>query len=259
MTKANKFDYCNEVTHFTKGDLENALETSYQTFTKIIKEEILVGNNKNIESNDKVICFSESPYHCLKQNGKLNKEHFKTYSPFGFQICKKYLYEKGGRPVIYSNKNEIQYLADEIKWRHANLQPNWYAPEEQKSDPSKKYDNYSWQREWRIKIDSMQLNPNEIKLVFPNKDWIDRFIREHTKEFHNPDCETCPCQVECEIIDYKEYFDPIEYSKIENKCPIPAKFKWILINMNGDMSELEEYYQEEFNKRKAVINTRSPR
>jgi len=219
MKKSKKYDYCNEVTHFTRGDDRYSLESGYQKFSKILAEENILGSNRNIQSGEEVVCFTESPFHCLKPNSQLNLESFKTYHPFGFQISKKTLYNKGGRPVIYSNHDEFELLHDDLKW------------------------SYSWQREWRLKSAGLQLIPNEIKLVLPNDEWIDRFKSDHTQQYHTPGCSTCPCQIELTIIKFKDYHQPAENVTLENQCPVPAKFKWLIINLEAGCEELNDYYK----------------
>ena len=243
MKVSRKYDYCNEVTHFTKGDICNPFESAYQNFSKIVNDQMILGNTSNIRSGDQVICFTESPYHCLKNNGELNPEHFQSYMPFGFQISKQQLYLQSGRPVIYSNYDEFDLLNADAQWRHVDYQPNFLSLEEQRQNAALKYANYSWQREWRIKQNILALLPHVFKLVLPNDYWIKRFLAHHATVYHDPSCPQCNCQQDAQILNFSDYFDPVTYEVIQGTCPVPTKFKWIIVNMNGSLNELDTFYR----------------
>jgi len=173
------------------------------------------------------VCFTESPARCLTNNGKLDSRYFSRYTPFGFQYCKKEVFKYGGRPVIYSTREEAEKQKEnsDINWRYVSYDPN-----------SERRLDFTWEREWRILGDFFPVKPNIVKLVFPNRGWIDRFVEEHEKEYHNldihNDCEECFCTREATIFNYTDFLNEEECENLIGTCPDPEKFPWILINMN---------------------------
>ena len=102
-----RIDHCENLIHFTKGK-EKPLdyESAYQNLKDIIKSGELKGSNGMILGRHNCVCFTESPVRCLTNNGMLDSKYFSRYTPFGLQYCKKDVFKNGGRPVIYSTKEE---------------------------------------------------------------------------------------------------------------------------------------------------------
>ena len=138
------------------------------------------------------VCFTEAPPVCLTTEGSFNSQYFSRYSPFGFEFSKKYIFEKGGRPVIYSPDEEYQEENKQFNWRHIRYDP---------TENDKRID-FTWEREWRLKTYKLKLDPNEVKLVLPNKEWIDKFIKDHEEDFHGSDCPECYC-TSCRFVDFE--------------------------------------------------------
>ena len=88
------------------------------------------------------------------------------YRPFGIMISKEWLYAQGGRPVVYQPDNEYLNLPEDMRYRHVR-----YEPDNDK--------DFTWEREWRIKTDSLILDPDETTLIVPNKAWIVKLREEH--------------------------------------------------------------------------------
>ncbi|MGJ8761925.1 MAG: hypothetical protein ACSHXA_15375 [Polaribacter sp.] len=218
-----KFDHCDNLIHFTKGNNSpKNYEEAYLNFKKIIKEEKLKGNDGMILGSHKCVCFTESPARCLTNDGRLDSKLFSRYAPFGFQYQKKKVFKQGGRPVIYSKRSEydIERNNANLNWRFVNYDPEFDGKRD-----------FTWEREWRIKSDEIPVEPRFTKLVFPNKKWIDRFIYEHELEYHG-DCEDCMCTREATIINFTDFVNSEDCENISGTCPDPEKFPWILINMN---------------------------
>ena len=177
------------------------------------------------------ICFTEIPAKCLKNNNILDKKYFSRYTPFGFQITKKEIYNLNGRPVIYSKRSEYDLEKDNnnLNWRFVTFDPNKNGTLD-----------FTWEREWRIKDNFVKLDNDKVKLVFPNKVWIDRFITEHEKEYHNlsidDNCEQCYCKRDATIITIKELLEDESCEIVIGTCPNPNKFPWILIDMNEEIN-----------------------
>jgi hypothetical protein len=219
-----RIDHCEELIHFTKNSSEWDFEKSYQVFCKIIEDKELKTSNYMRLGEIHTLCFTESPYSCLTSKKELNKKYFNRYSPFGFQFKKKYIYKNGGLPVIYSPREDFEKDNEKINWRTVSYNPNGKGSD---------YRDFTWEREWRIKpeLNKFILNPNEVKLIFPTKEWALKFRDDHDKLHQDPIC-LCNCSRECEIIDYDRYFSKEEYETLSGTCPNPDKFPWILLNMN---------------------------
>ena len=223
-----RIDHCENLIHFTKGT-NNSLdyENAYQNLRKITKELRILGGTGMVLGQHKCICFTESPVRCLTNEGQLNTHYFSRYTPFGIQLPKKSIFNLGGRPVIYSTRTEyeIEKNNNSLNWRFVSYDPNLDG----------KLD-FTWEREWRIKEDRIQIQPTEAKIVFPNIEWINRFIDEHERDYHNialdSECEECYCTRDATILNFTDFLKDEQCENLSGSCPNPAKFPWILINMN---------------------------
>jgi hypothetical protein len=83
-------------------------------------------------------------------------------------ISKKWAFAAGARPVIYQRDSDYSLLPDELHWRHVRYEPDLDPPID-----------FSWEREWRIRTDSLQLVPSEFTVLVPDKAWADALLREH--------------------------------------------------------------------------------
>jgi len=225
-----RIDHCENLIHFTKGEKGSLdYEEAYKVFLEIVTSRIIKGGTGMIYNKINCVCFTESPVRCLTNKGELDSGYFSRYTPFGFQFTKKNIFEHGGRPVIYSTKDECEAKRsdDAFIWRMVSY------------DPTKDGRNdVSWEREWRIKASSMKFKLGGCNLVFPNQYWIDRFIEDHERLHHKQgpksDCEECFCKREATILNYTEFIEKEKCQIYSGTCPHPEKFPWILINMNAE-------------------------
>jgi hypothetical protein len=88
--------------------------------------------------------------------------------PFGVMVSKQWLFAKGGRPVIYQPSGELDLLPESLRWRHKDF-----------NEPGNPKNDYTWEREWRIEIDALKLEPKECTLIVPDRDWDYRLRDEH--------------------------------------------------------------------------------
>jgi len=84
-------------------------------------------------------------------------------------VSKSWLFQQGGRPVIYQANDEYDLLPEKLKFRHVRY------------EPSKGID-HTWEREWRIRTEELHLDPNSTTLVVPSRDWEEKFKDQHTNE-----------------------------------------------------------------------------
>ena len=116
------------------------------------------------------MCFSEAPLEALG-GGLVNPNYYSKYSPFGIIVRKEWLFEQGGRPVIYQTNEEFENLPDSHKWRHVQYDPL--------SDPPI---DFTWEREWRIQREELFIDPDVASIVVPDEDWEGRIIGQHENE-----------------------------------------------------------------------------
>lgn len=225
-----RIDHCENLIHFTKGKNKSLdYEDAYQNFKNILALKKLKAGSGMILDSRKLICFTESPARCLTNLGKLDTSYFSKYTPFGFMFNKKDVFNFGGRPVIYSLKSEyeIEKHNSNINWRYVSYDPT----KDGKLD-------FTWEREWRIKKAEIEFDCQNVKLVFPNKNWIDRFVEEHEKEYHgmeiDNDCDECFCTREVTIINFTDFLTAENCETLIGTCPDPDNFPWVMINMNED-------------------------
>lgn len=144
-------------------------DTSYQSaansFLSILKEQRLRGGTNYIRGAYTCVCFSEAPIGKLAYLLAGPSETEIRYKPFGIMVDKKWLFEKGGRPVIYQPDNEFDLLCEEQRFRHVRYEPGMI--------------DFTWEREWRIKTNELELNPDITTVVVPNRQWEDWIKKRH--------------------------------------------------------------------------------
>ena len=153
-------DISSYLVHFIKGD---SYEAAFDTLLSIVRGSQLLGGNGFIKGGYRCVCFSEAPIKALGQMLMKPTIHGVIYKPFGVILTKKWLFEQGGRPVIYETDSEYANLPEELRWRHVRYEPNLDPPID-----------FSWEREWRIRVDSLHINPDIASLVVPAVEWTYR-------------------------------------------------------------------------------------
>ena len=151
-------DLSTKLIHLTRGD---NLENTVRNFIKILKEKKLIGSTKDIRGGYKCICFTEAPVSKLAL--VLSMASDMRYAPLGVIIDKNWLYSQGGRPVIYQSNDEYEYLPEAIRYRHVRF------------EPTREID-YSWEREWRVKVDELPLDPTTTTFIIPTRKWYEKIM-----------------------------------------------------------------------------------
>jgi hypothetical protein len=100
-------DLSNRLIHLTKG---SDLQEAESNFKKIFDDGKLLGGTGHIRGNYTCVCFSEAPISVLSQVLSNPSAHGMRYAPFGVMVHKKWLFEQGGRPVIYQAEDEFELL-----------------------------------------------------------------------------------------------------------------------------------------------------
>jgi hypothetical protein len=158
-------DISDKLVHFT-GPRDN-WDEAYSRLRSMMTERIIRGGNRMIRSGDHCVCFTEAPLTSLN-TGLVNPTNFSRYAPFGVLFEKKWLFEKGGRPVIYQPESEFDKLSECHKWQHMRYEPNATQPID-----------FTWEREWRIKCQALPFQPSDVVVLVPRQEWFDNLRMEH--------------------------------------------------------------------------------
>lgn len=151
-------DISESVIHFTKAA---SYEAAVEVLLTIVAEGRIAGGAGMIRGGYRCVCFTEAPLPVVV-NGLVNTNSFSRYAPFGLMFSKRWLYERGGRPVIYQADAEYHLLPEEARWRHVRYEPSSVPPID-----------FTWEREWRLQCDQLQFAAPEVALVVPDSHWKD--------------------------------------------------------------------------------------
>lgn len=166
---AERSDMTTSLVHLTKAsEIDGEKVEADDVLVKILKDLKLIGSTTEsgfIVGDRRAVCFQESPLYSLTQNiyyeqklFKENKLSKKRYLGLGIMFKKPFIYNKGGRPVIYDKTSEAKnYLPSNQWWRIVNY------------DLSDKNNIIDWthEREWRVP-DDLEFKLKDISIVVPN-------------------------------------------------------------------------------------------
>lgn len=162
-------DLSDKVIHLTRGPSRDA---AAKVFFKILNEGKLRGGTGCIKGNWRCVCFTEAPIGKLSTILANPSAHGSRYEPYGVMVDKTWLFQQGGRPVIYQSDDEYELLPNDLKYRHVRYEPHNRI-------------DFTWEREWRIQIDELTLDPNAVTLVVPQRDVKDVLIDVHYLNIYN--------------------------------------------------------------------------
>jgi hypothetical protein len=160
-------DIADYLIHFTS---DTTSEAAYLRLKKIVTDRTLLGTGNKIRGGYRCVCFSEAPLPSLN-DGLVNPDSYSKYSPFGLMFHKRWIFSKGGRPVIYQTSVEFEDLPESLRWRHQTYEPT--------RDP---LIDFTWEREWRVNCDSLEFGPREAVIVVLDRKWVARLVSEHERE-----------------------------------------------------------------------------
>jgi hypothetical protein len=154
-------DISNRLIHLTKGESNVA---ALHTLLTIVTEHRLIGGTGGgvIRGGYHCVCLCETPIsHLALVLANKTQAGFR-YRPFGVMFSKQFVYEKGGRPVIYGEEGEFDQLPDALKYRHVRYDPL----------RTPKPVDFTWEREWRIHTNQFEFSPDDATIVFPNREVV---------------------------------------------------------------------------------------
>jgi len=158
-------DLSDKLIHFTKYSPGINPEA---TFKSIVQQKRLLGGNGMVKGSYRCICFSEAPVNKFAQLLACSTQHGVRYAPWGVMVKKKWLFNLGGRPVIYQPDAEYELLHETHKFRHVRYEPE-------------KDVDFSWEREWRLHANEIILPPEDVTLVVPTRSCVEQYKMEHAR------------------------------------------------------------------------------
>ena len=97
-------DLSKKLIHLTRSNRENKegryLEWIHK-FCSIVHQRKLIGSDGYIKGGYRYVCFTEAPLSKLSHILASPSASGIRYAPFGVIVDKRWLFKKGGRPVIY--------------------------------------------------------------------------------------------------------------------------------------------------------------
>ena len=140
--------------------------------TKILHDGKLLGTS-DWTYGEKCVCFTEAPIQefnsvfSLVELASSIKER-PRYEPYGIAVPKGFLFNQGGRPVIYDHPSAFDGFPATQRYRFVP-----YNPE--------KGIDFTWEREWRIRTEELVLDPKKTLVVVPTSDEAFDVVYEFAK------------------------------------------------------------------------------
>ncbi|MBT2667334.1 DUF2971 domain-containing protein [Bacillus sp. ISL-4] len=168
-------DITAHLTHLTR--IETKVSDAVDTLIKMLNERKINGSDINkgfIVGDNPAVCFQEAPLYGVSQNvyhEQQNKAELggkRRYDAIGLSFSKRYVYEKGGRPVLYEDKEIAkQILPQEEWWRIVNFNL---------SNENRIID-WTHEREWRVKSE-FEFDLSETYVLLLNQSFYKHFINK---------------------------------------------------------------------------------
>ena len=158
-------DISNKLVHFTgpRQDMDEA----YGRLRSILSDRCIIAGEEKIKGRYQCVCFTESPLISLS-SGLVNVHNYSQYAPFGIMFDKRWIFQQGGRPVIYQTDTEYDELPQKLRWRHVRYEPTNEPPID-----------FTWEREWRINCEELVFSPVEVVILVPDEEWRERLLNDH--------------------------------------------------------------------------------
>lgn len=157
--------------HLIRGHTD---DDAYCILRQILDTGALLGGTGYIRGGYRCVCFSEAPLAHLSPVLQRAAEQRLMYRPFGVILPKPWLFERGGRPVIYQADSEYDRLPEGLRWRHVRYEPAG----ENRVD-------FTWEREWRVMTDRLELDRSWARVLVPNEFWERQLWRDlDAEELH---------------------------------------------------------------------------
>ncbi len=156
MDRRLRLDLTESLAHWLKPTVSDV----EREFVRALTEARIEGDKPPYVSGDSaIVAFTEIP---LAISAKLlcgAKDFGINYAPVGFLFDRRWIFEQGGRPVIYQSADEVGQLPPALRYRHVTL------------DFERRID-FTWKREWRIPTAALMLRKAPCRPVLPTSAWL---------------------------------------------------------------------------------------
>jgi hypothetical protein len=166
-------DLSNKLIHLSRGrdpDPSKHHKEAARNLRNILQTRRLIGGTGYIRGPKPCVCFSEAPISALAQLLAAGHRSDFRYQPYGIMLEKTSLYRLGGRPVIYGPDADFMKLPVEMRFRHVRFELN---------DP---VIDHTAEREWRIEIDELAIEPSEVAVIVPDLETKNLFAKKFQKD-----------------------------------------------------------------------------
>ena len=171
----NRTDISNFLYHLTR---DNDEYDYMEVLIKILNERKLIGSTTAsgfIVGDDRAVCFQDTTAYGLAQNSfhehklrRKSKSMKVRYLSIGLAFNKKYIYDKGGRPVIYEDTEVAKnMLPKDERLRIVNFNLG----------DSNKIIDWTHEREWRVKGD-FEFDLKQTYVILTNSEVYTMFVNE---------------------------------------------------------------------------------
>ena len=168
----NRNDISSRLTHLTKGDTH---EDAFKNLLKILGEKTILGSTTEtgfIIGDKAAVCLQEAPLNAIAENllyeKKLREQEGGKvrYYAFGLRFNKMWCYKRGGRPVIYEEKEIMKsLLPEEEYWRIVNYNLT----------DMKHVIDWTHEREWRVP-GNLEFEYCNIEVLVPSNTYYKKFV-----------------------------------------------------------------------------------
>ena len=173
----SRIDMSTYLTHLTKPtDSMTALEV----LIEILVQKTIRGSDASgfIVGENTAACFQDAPLYSISQNlyhEAKNKSELGDrvrYTAFGLSFHKGYVYNKGGRPCFYENKDTAVKILDPSEW--------WRIVSLDYSDKNNLVD-WTHEREWRVK-GNFEFDTKQATVILPYSHSYKEFLERVSPE-----------------------------------------------------------------------------
>ncbi|MBA1220657.1 DUF2971 domain-containing protein [Pseudomonas fulva] len=170
---ASRSDITGQVTHLTKGTED---EVAIEVLIKILRARVLIGSTTAsgfIVGNTPAVCFQEAPLYSICQNCQYEakdaaeNERAARYTAYGLMFQKDYIYNEGGRPVLYENTKFAKTILPEDQW--------WRIVSFNLSNSDGIID-WTHEREWRMP-NNFRFDISKATIIVPNPEAYKNFYK----------------------------------------------------------------------------------
>ena len=159
-----RLDIAPDLCHWIKATSD---DQAIEHLCSIMAQRKILGANGFVKGAFDCICFTEAPYIEFHKQ----KHRYKRYD---VMVSKEWVFNRGGRPVIYQPENEYHLLPDCLKWRHVSF------------DPPKV--DFTWEREWRINQKEVDVTPEDFLFLVPSEEIGELLSTEYVDEEYRICC-----------------------------------------------------------------------